>query len=62
MSNLIVKLVVSGIVGVIVVGLIYWKFFMTPEQPPFPPSYGQYPPPGYGPPGYGPPGYGKKNY
>jgi len=39
-------IVISGIVGVIVLGLIYWKFFMVPEHPPG--QYGQYPPPGYG--------------
>jgi len=39
-------IVISGIVGVIVLGLIYWKFFMTPEHPP----YGGYPPPQYQPP------------
>jgi len=38
-------IVISGIVGVIVLGLIYWKFFMTPEHP----QYGGYPPPNYAP-------------
>ena len=36
-------IIISGIVGVIVLGLIYWKFFMTPEQPQNP--YGPYGPP-----------------
>jgi len=45
MENL--KAIIAGsVVGLIVLGLIYWKFFM---QPP-PPAYG--PPPGYG---YAPP-------
>ena len=39
-------IVISGIIGVIVLGLIYWKFFMVPEHPQG--QYGQYPPPGYG--------------
>merc|ERR1711936_1179937 len=43
MENL--KAIIAGsVVGLIVLGLLYWKFFMTPEQP-------QYaPPPGYAPP------------
>jgi len=43
-------IVISGIIGVIVLGLIYWKFFMTPEHP-----QGQYPPGGYPPQNYAPP-------
>jgi len=41
--------VICGIIGVIgiVLGLLYWKFFMTPEHPFIP---GAYPPPNYGPP------------
>jgi len=37
-------IIASGIIGVIVLGLIYWKFFMVPEHPA---GYGQYPPPQY---------------
>ena len=45
------KAIVAGcVVGLIVLGLIYWKFFMTPEQP----AYGGYPP-GYPPQGGAPP-------
>jgi len=40
-------IIASGVIGVIVLGLIYWKFFMVPEHPQ---GYGQYPPPGYAPP------------
>merc|ERR1719285_323672 len=44
MENL--KAIIAGsVVGLLVLGLIYWKFFMP--QPP-PPGYG--PPPGYAPP------------
>merc|ERR1719223_1685278 len=39
MENL--KSIIAGcVVGLIVLGLLYWKFFMTPEQPAYP-----YPPP-----------------
>jgi len=50
MENL--KAIIAGsVVGLLVLGLIYWKFFMP--QPP-PPGYG--PPPGYAqPPAAGPP-------
>ena len=40
-------IIIGVIQTVIVIGLIYWKFFMIPE----PPSYYGYPPSG----GYGPP-------
>lgn len=40
-------IIASGIIGVIVLGLIYWKFFMVPEHPQ---GYGQYPPPYQAPP------------
>ena len=41
-------IIASGIIGVIVLGLIYWKFFMVPEHPA---GYNGYPPPqGYAPP------------
>jgi len=33
-------MIAAGVVGVIVLGLIYWKFFMMPAQPAYP-----YPPP-----------------
>lgn len=35
-------IIASGIIGVIVLGLIYWKFFMVPEHPA---GYNGYPPP-----------------
>jgi len=38
-------IIASGIIGVIVLGLIYWKFFMVPDHPQG--GYGQYPPPQY---------------
>ena len=42
--------IASGVLGVcilvIVGGLVYWKFFFTPDQP----HYGMYPPPGFAPP------------
>jgi len=46
MENL--KAIIGGaVVGLLVLGLIYWKFFAQPEQP----QYGAYPPgPGYMPP------------
>jgi hypothetical protein len=52
MENL--KAIIGGcVVGLIVLGLIYWKFFMTPDHPPG--GYG-YPPQGYPPqPAPGPP-------
>merc|ERR1719492_610402 len=34
------SMIAMGVVGVLVLGLIYWKFFMTPAPPPYP-----YPPP-----------------
>jgi len=37
-------IIASGIIGVIVLGLIYWKFFMVPDHPPQG-AYNQYPPP-----------------
>ena len=37
-------MIAAGVVGVIVLGLIYWKFFMMPPQPAYPP-YGYPPPP-----------------
>merc|ERR1712121_452277 len=40
---------------IILGGLIYWKFFVTPALP-LPPGYGYYPPPPAPPPA--PPGYG----
>jgi len=39
-------IIASGVIGVIVLGLIYWKFFMVPEHP----AGYQYPPPQYAPP------------
>lgn len=44
-------IIASGIIGVIVLGLIYWKFFMVPDHPqggypqqyPPPPNYNQAP-------------------
>jgi len=39
-------IIASGVIGVIVLGLIYWKFFMVPEHP----QGGYYPPPNYAPP------------
>ena len=33
-------MIAAGVVGVIVLGLIYWKFFMAPPAPAYP-----YPPP-----------------
>jgi hypothetical protein len=40
-------IIASGIIGVIVLGLIYWKFFMVPDHPQggYPPNYP--PPPNY---------------
>jgi len=37
-------IIASGVIGVIVLGLIYWKFFMVPEHPA---GYNGYPPPQY---------------
>ena len=34
------SMIAAGVVGVIVLGLIYWKFFMAPPAPAYP-----YPPP-----------------
>jgi len=39
-------IIASGVIGVIVLGLIYWKFFMVPDHP----QGGYYPPPNYPPP------------
>jgi len=39
-------IIASGVIGVIVLGLIYWKFFMVPEHP----AGYKYPPPQYAPP------------
>merc|ERR1719449_156945 len=45
MENL--KAIIGGcVVGLLVLGLIYWKFFAQEQQP----QYGQYPGPGYMPP------------
>ena len=38
------SMIAAGVVGVIVLGLIYWKFFMTPE-PAYPYGYPPPPPP-----------------
>jgi vesicle-associated membrane protein 2 len=37
-------MVAAGVVGLIVCGLLYWKFFMAPPPPAYPP-YGYPPPP-----------------
>ena len=37
-------MIAAGVVGVIVCGLLYWKFFMQPPAPAYPPP-GAYPPP-----------------
>lgn len=47
------SMIAMGVVGVIVLGLIYWKFFMAPPAPAYP-----YPPPGYAPPPPPPPSGG----
>ena len=44
-------IIASGVIGVIVLGLIYWKFFMVPEHP----AGYQYPPPQYAAPPQAPP-------
>ena len=38
-------MIAAGVVGVIVCGLIYWKFFMAPPPPAYPPGYPPPPPP-----------------
>ena len=38
-------MVAAGVVGVIVCGLLYWKFFMAPPPPAYPPGYPPPPPP-----------------
>jgi len=45
-------IIASGVIGVIVLGLIYWKFFMVPEHPA---GGGYYPPPQYAAPPQAPP-------
>ena len=38
-------MIAAGVVGVIVCGLLYWKFFMAPPPPAYPPGYPPPPPP-----------------
>ena len=38
-------MVAAGVVGFIVLGLVYWKFFMMPTQPAYPYPYPPPPPP-----------------
>ena len=38
-------MVAAGVVGLIVCGLLYWKFFMAPPPPAYPPGYPPPPPP-----------------
>jgi vesicle-associated membrane protein 2 len=38
-------MIAAGVVGVIVCGLLYWKFFMAPPPPPAYPAYPPPPPP-----------------
>jgi hypothetical protein len=38
-------IIIGCVVGLILIGLIYWKYFATPEPRPYPPGYpGGYPP------------------
>ena len=40
------KMIIAGcVVGAIVIGLLYWKFFMAPPPPAYPPGYPPPPPP-----------------
>ncbi|XP_040583501.1 vesicle-associated membrane protein 1 isoform X1 [Lepeophtheirus salmonis] len=39
------SMIAMGVVGVILLGLLYWKFFASPPPPQYPPPYGYPPPP-----------------
>ena len=39
------SMIAMGVVGLILVGLVYWKFFAQPQQPAYPYPYPPPPPP-----------------